>query len=351
MSQPPRILVHRTPGEVRAAAFDSSGKPFRLFVERWGGGAGGLRLGDVVDARLRRRAPDQGGAFFEASSGEEIFVRTNDTGKLTEGAGAPVEIVMEARRDKLARGKLRKSLPADTVPAIDRWRTSISEAATVETAETTSDYDQIDSAFDEALASWCPLAGGGNLGIERTRALTAIDIDTAGRISKGSAGARAFSVNREAVQEAARQLSLRNLGGLIVIDCVGPITASTSDKLRAGLQECFAACSTRQIDVLKPSPFGLLQAKLAWTHAPLEDRLLDAQGQPTPETELLALFRAAARETAANRTGFYRLTLSARALQAYIARRKQCDDLLREAFSGRVKIASGKGEKSVVRKE
>ena len=80
MSQPPRILVHRTPGEVRAAAFDSSGKPFRLFVERWGGGAGGLRLGDVAEARLRRRAPEQGGAFFEAASGEEIFVRTSDTG-------------------------------------------------------------------------------------------------------------------------------------------------------------------------------------------------------------------------------------------------------------------------------
>ena len=74
-------------------------------------------------------------------------------------------------------------------------------------------------------------------------------------------------------------------------------------------------------------------------------------GLPTPETELLALFRAAARETTANRTGFYRLTLSANALRAYIARRKQCDAMLQEAFSGRVKIASGKGEKSVVRKE
>ena len=351
MSAGPRILVHRTPGETRAAAFNAQEKPFRLFVERWGGEEPGLRLHTRVDARLRRRAGEQGGAFSEAASGEEIFVRTADAGKLTEGAAAIVEIVAEARRDKLARGKVTREKPADPLPPLEQWSTSIVGTPEFDTATDPLDFDRIESAFDEALGKWCPLPSGGNLGIERTRALTAIDIDTAGRMSKGSAGARAFGINREAVQESARQLSLRNLGGLVVLDCIGPVTASSADKLRTGLQEKFAAYSARQIDALKPSAFGLLQAQLAWAEAPVEDRLLDAQGLPTPETELLVLFRAAARETTANRTGFYRLTLSARAVQAYIARRKQCDALLQEAFSGRVKIASGKGEKSVVRKE
>ena len=157
--------------------------------------------------------------------------------------------------------------------------------------------------------------------------------------------------NREAAAETARQLSLRNLGGLIVMDCIAPVTASSGEKLRAALLQSFSAYSRRRIDALKPSAFGLLEAQLEWGEAPIADRLIDEHGRQTPDTELLALFRAAARETAANRSGFYRLTLSANALAAYIARRKQCDQLLKEAFSGRVSIASGKGEKSVVRKE
>lgn len=351
MTGPARILVHRTPGEVRAAAFNASGRPFRLFIERWDGENANLRLSERVEARLRRRAPEQGGGFFEAKSGEEVFVRTADLGKLTEGAAATLEIVAEARKDKLARGKVRKGPPGDAVPAFERWCRSIDPDSQLETASTPAEFDEVEDAFEEALAKWCPLPGGGNLGFERTRALTAVDIDMGGRQTKGSAGARAFSVNREAVHETVRQLSLRNLGGLVVMDCVAPVTPSSAEKLRGTLIETFQAYSTRRIDALKPSAFGLLQVQLEWAEAPVEDWLLSADGLPTPETELLALFRAAARETTANRTGFYRLTLSANALRAYIARRKQCDAMLQEAFSGRVKIASGKGEKSVVRKE
>ena len=66
MTGPARILVHRTPGEGRAAAFNASGRPFRLFIERWDGENANLRLSERVEARLRRRAPEQGGGFFEA---------------------------------------------------------------------------------------------------------------------------------------------------------------------------------------------------------------------------------------------------------------------------------------------
>lgn len=349
MTSKPRLLVHRTPGETRAAAFDRHGKPFRLFLQRWGGEGGPLRCGARVEARLRANVPDQGGSFFRAASGEEIFVRTKDAGKLTQGAAATIEIQSEARSGKLARGKLTSEADTSGIAPLEGWASAL--GASLEDAANVEQFDRIDSAFDEALSPWCPLPGGGNIGIERTRALTAIDIDTAGRAGKGSAGARAFAVNREAASEAARQLSLRNLGGLVVLDCVGPVTPSSAEKLKGALVQAFGDYSNRRIDALKPSAFGLLEAQLSWAEAPIADRLVGEDGLPTAETELLALFRAAARETAANRSGFYRLTLSGRALPAYIARRKQCDQLLKEAFSGRVSIASGKGEKSVVRKE
>lgn len=81
---------------------------------------------------------------------------------------------------------------------------------------------QIDAALQPAVS----LPSGGRLIIEATAALTAIDVDsgTAGRHLARDAGPSALAdgVNREAVAEIARQLRLRRLGGLVVIDFLTP---------------------------------------------------------------------------------------------------------------------------------
>ncbi|WP_084418457.1 ribonuclease E/G [Henriciella litoralis] len=346
------ILVHHAPGETRAAAFDGEERPFRLFVQRWGGVGEAARRGDVITGRLRQHAPEQGGSFVELTGGENVFVRLAPRQKPSEGAEVHVNIQAEARAGKLARGKLVASPKKDEQTAFERWRTSTDISADkVEIVRDVAGRDQIAQAFDEALAEVCGLPGGGNIHIAETRALIAVDIDAAGRISKGSAGARALSINREAASEAARQMSLRNLGGLMALDCVAPLNVSAGAKVTDSFLATFKSCSTRPVEALKPSPFGLMEAKLSWGEAPISHLMFDESGQMRPDAELLNLFRAAERETVANRTGFYRLTLSKRALSAYIARRKRCDDILRETFSGRVSISSGTGETSVVRRE
>ena len=346
-----RIVLHPAPGEMRAAAFDADGEPVRLFLERWGGDDPGLRLGQKVLARLREHDPRAGGAFLEASAGQAVFIRGDLPKGLSQGAEATIEICAEARRDKLARGVWSEPSEPEHEDAFSSWLASLpGKTPGAETASSPADFDLVATAFDAALSQQAGLPKGGLVRLERTTALIAADIDTAGRQQKGSAAARALSTNKEAVRTIARLLALKDWGGLAVIDCIGPLNADAKGQLRETFLRSFGEMSSRKAEALKPSSFGLLEAKLEWGATPIEDRLLDGAGSPTPDTELLDLFRAAEREAVADRTGFFRLTLSPQALKAYIGRRKACDAILQDAFSGRVSIASGTGEQSVVRR-
>ena len=79
---------------------------------------------------------------------------------------------------------------------------------------------EIEGQIDEALSPIVALPSGGSIGIEETAALTAIDVNTGGRTVTGGPEQAALDANLAAVAEIARQVRLRNLGGLMVVDFV-----------------------------------------------------------------------------------------------------------------------------------
>lgn len=337
-----RIVRLDAPGEIRAAALNEAGQACQLFLERWSGVGAPARAGSVHAARLRAFADTIGGAFLELDSGEETFLRLKTRGQLTEGARLTVQIASEARDDKLARA-IQTDAAADPVEAWSAW---CAQSADDEPLPIEQDADRVEAAFDEALAPSVILPGGGQLHIDRTRALTAFDIDTSGRVQKGSAGARALSLNQVAVREAARQVGLRGLGGNLVLDCVDPVNRAAGEKIQAAAIQAFADHGYSGVKVLRPSPLGLLEISVPWRAAPLADRLSANPG----ETELLDLFRAAQRDAIANPTALYRLALSKSARHAYLDRRSEADTALKEAFGGRVSVSDTEAEASKVEK-
>lgn len=95
--------------------------------------------------------------------------------------------------------------------------------------------DQIAKALDRKVY----LPSGGSLVIDRTEAMTVIDVNT-GRFT-GSAGnleATVTSNNLEAAEEIVRQLRLRDIGGIIVIDFIDMVLPSNRDLLLRRLVEC-----------------------------------------------------------------------------------------------------------------
>lgn len=337
-----KILRYEAPGEVRAVLIDSRQRACRLFLERWDGDGEPARFGSIHTARLRKFAEAAGGAFLELNSGQAAFLRLKSRDGLTEGAQLNVAIASEARADKLARAVISPSDLSDA-DAWSLWRSQIpgGEALPVE-----EDSEAVEAAFDEAAATSVSLPGGGQIHLDRTRALIAVDIDTSGRQQKGSAGARALSLNKDAVTETARQMSLRGFGGNLVIDCVGPLNRSANEQIQAVAQTAFEETALDGVKVLRPSSLGLLEASAPWRVCPVEDRLAADPGA----TELLALLRTAQRDASAHPAGLFQMHLSKSARQAYLDHREAADRALAEHFGGRVTVSKEPSEMSKVQK-
>jgi ribonuclease G len=78
----------------------------------------------------------------------------------------------------------------------------------------------IEDEIDNALHRSTPLKSGGHLVIDQTEAMTTIDVNTGGYVGHRTLEETVYKTNLEAVQALARQLRLRNLGGIIIIDFI-----------------------------------------------------------------------------------------------------------------------------------
>jgi hypothetical protein len=312
---PTRILREKAIGETRWLAYDATDRPIALRLDRWSDQETRAQLGIITDCRIRAIHERQGGAFVELAYGTEAFMRLVEGHGLTEGQSIAVRTVAEARHGKLARVQLidrrEKGQPQQS-PA-DLWILRLTDGANATPEDVPVGDPDIQAAFEEALSELVTLNGGGTLRIQPTAALVAVDLDTSGRNDNGRAAARALRINLEAGRELARQIGLRNLGGAAVLDCVSPINRDAGLKVRDEFLAAFAAVSTRQAKALAPSPFGLMEASIAWGETPIADRMLDSNGLPTDETLCLDGLRNLQREARVQPMARFQLNLPDRA--------------------------------------
>ncbi|MDH3532660.1 MAG: Rne/Rng family ribonuclease [Gammaproteobacteria bacterium] len=117
---------------------------------------------------------------------------------------------------------------------------------------------QIESQIESAFAHNVNLPSGGSIVIDHTEALVSIDINSARATKGGDIEATALNTNLEAAEEIARQLRIRDLGGLIVIDFIdmGPQKhqRDVENRLRDAVRQDRA-----RVQIGKISRFGLLE--------------------------------------------------------------------------------------------
>jgi len=82
------------------------------------------------------------------------------------------------------------------------------------------DLHNVEPEIEKALARRVDLKSGGTLVIDQTEAMTTIDVNTGGYVGQRNFDDTVFKTNLEAAQAIARQLRLRNLGGIIVVDFI-----------------------------------------------------------------------------------------------------------------------------------
>jgi Ribonuclease G/E len=291
-----RLYLDAGVGETRGVV-TLDGRPERLLIHR-DGDEQRLRLGARLMASVRRLEPAIGSAFLDLGQGGEAILPFRPEERPVEGQALEVEIRSEPRRDKLA--VVRAIGPGEGAPRLltpapglaEQLRAFARDAAIVEGRRA---RDMADEAQAEALAVVHPLAGGGNLAIETTRALTAIDVDLGER--KGADAKRVTrQLNLAALGAAARLLRLKSLGGLVVIDLAG--RGHVGNALLAAARAAFGP-DNPGVAFGPISRFGTLELTLPRRTPPLRETLCGPDGAPSDLTLALALIRAVEREAQA----------------------------------------------------
>ena len=117
---------------------------------------------------------------------------------------------------------------------------------------------QIESQIEAAYEREVRLPSGGAIVMDQTEALTAVDVNSARATKGGDIEETAFQTNLEAAEEVARQLRLRDLGGLVVIDFIDMTSNKHQREIENRLQAALKHDRAR-VQIGKISRFGLLE--------------------------------------------------------------------------------------------
>ena len=160
----------------------------------------------------------------------------------------------------------------------------------------------IEEEIQHALERKVQLKSGGYLIIDQTEAMTTIDVNTGGFVGHRNLEETIFKTNLEAAQAIARQLRLRNLGGIIIIDFIDMTEPEHRRKVLGALEKALAGDHART-QVCDVSTLGLVEMTRKRTRESLEHVLCktcptcNGRGSiKSPETVCYEIFREILRE-------------------------------------------------------
>jgi len=205
---------------VESASQDQSKKPFLIYLES-----------SLVIRAIRD--------YFQPDIGEILI----DTDEIYEQAKSFMQTVMPGNVGKV-------KLYRDDIPLFSRFQIE----------------HQIESAYSRQVA----LPSGGAIVIDHTEALVAIDVNSARATRGGDIEETAFRTNLEAAEEVARQLRLRDLGGLIVIDFIDMESQRNQREVENRLRDSLRYDRAR-VQIGKISRFGLMELSRQRLQASLEE--------------------------------------------------------------------------------
>ncbi|MEZ5950288.1 MAG: Rne/Rng family ribonuclease [Planctomycetaceae bacterium] len=218
---------------IRTAGVDRSEKDLRRDMNYL------LRLWKVIVRRIQKHA-----APVDVYEESDMITRT-----IRDIYAADIDVVLvdDERQYERAREFMKVVLPkhVDRVQLYDG-------------AEPLFHRYKIEQEITNIQSRVVPLQGGGSIVIDQTEALVAIDVNSGTHRVDNDAEETSFQVNMRAAREIARQIRLRDLGGVIVNDFID----MRMDKHRRSVENCLRDAVQRdraRTKVLRISPFGLIE--------------------------------------------------------------------------------------------
>jgi Ribonuclease G/E len=274
------LLINVGAGEARAALVEDGVLQAYATEPAIGNEA---RTGNIYIGRVTRVMTAMHAAFVDIGQDQGGFLSLRDAPALHEGAALAVQVTRPAMGEKGAKLTARVTLtpelearakmakpPAllaegpDVVQQVvrgwkaDRLFTDDARTAQRLKIELAKDdlflrhdlEDQITALYRQRVA----LACGGWITVEKTEGLTAIDVNSGGFAASGGRAETARVVNLEAAAQAGRQIRLRGIGGLIVLDF---IQTEQGEAVTAALQSALARDPARS-EILPMNGLGIV---------------------------------------------------------------------------------------------
>jgi Ribonuclease G/E len=259
-----------------------------------------FKEGAVIVGRVRRVAEGLGAAFIDIGDIVDGFLSLKKVpkkmGGLVEGQDIVVRIIREKMDDKGATlsANVLHYMPEDsdkeTVPYIleeppvalsralmnagvapvriwvndARFRVEAlkfvpeTKVYQLDQHEDNDLLEKVDESLESLSGEKFNLVGGGMLTIERTKALTSIDVDT-GSMRLPNKEELAFQVNMIATEEIVRLCGLLNIGGSVIVDFVSMRSRERGEQVVGHIKDLFSNTDALKVEVLKMSRFGLLE--------------------------------------------------------------------------------------------
>jgi ribonuclease E len=205
----------------------------------------------------------------------------------------------------------------------------------------------IEDEIDRIQSRRVPLPGGGSLVIDQTEALVAIDVNSGSSRSDNDAERAAYQVNLEAAEEIARQIRLRDLGGVIVNDFID----MRDEKHRRGIERKLRACVERdraRTKILRISPFGLIEMTRQRIRPSLRRSIYEdcpcctGSGQvKTAESMAIEVMRSLMLSASAAEVAEVRVEVNQRVADYLINRKRRELTNLEERYSVLVRVQTG----------
>ena len=156
--------------------------------------------------------------------------------------------------DRSLHGEVQEYIAAFNPEFADRVELYDAESEGLALFEQYRVHEQLHKALDKKV--WLP--SGGSLIIEHTEALTVIDVNTGKNVGKSNLEETVFHNNLEAAEEIARQLRLRDIGGIIVIDFIDMEIRENRKRVVEAFKDALARDKTRT-QVFEISELGLVE--------------------------------------------------------------------------------------------
>jgi len=286
------LCIDDAVGEHRRALLDGDGKPFRLEIERWSERGTRAKIDEIRWGRATSRTPGNRGWFVDLGAGPDGVLETRAI--VVEGALLAVRVKSEAWSDKgpvlsladMPANAARPDRPGlHAVPTDDPFLLGLE---IVETRSGAEARELIDAAIEEAGQRIVPLTDGGDIAVDFTRGLTVIDVDSRDRKGDADQEVYALKLNLMAAAEAARQLSLRGIGGLVAVDFVGMQMPRNRRSVVDAFRKTLSSYLRRASEVLDVSALGVCEAAIARRARPVAAAL----NVPAAEREALDAVRS-----------------------------------------------------------